>query len=244
MTLIAIDDGHGMETAGKRSPDGLLRENMFNRAVAALLDGHLRRCGFKALLVAPGDNDVPLSTRTAAANKAKADLYVSIHANAFRAVWNGARGIETFHFPGSTAGKKAAEILHRHLLTGTKLPNRGVKSANFHVLRETDMPAVLVECGFMTNPEEAALLMSGAYQAECAEELARGICELYGVAYVRESLTPLASDQVGIRVNGKLLDQKGTLKDGVTSVPVRAVAEALGAEVRWDGESRTVIITP
>lgn len=242
--LIAIDDGHGMETAGKRSPDGVLRENDFNRAVADLLDVHLKRCGFRTLLVAPGDTDIPLSTRTAAANKAKADFYISIHANAAGAGWSTARGIETFHYPGSVNGKKAAEILHRHLISGTALPNRGVKQADFAVLRNTTMPAVLVECGFMTNKEEAALLMSAAYRAECAEELARGICELYGVAYVREhvAVPTVVSDQVDIRVNGKLLGEKGTLKDGVTSVPVRAVAEALGADVKWDGNSRTVNI--
>lgn len=196
--LIALCDGHGMETAGKRTPtmsDGtFMHENAFNRRVVALLDVHLKRCGFRTLLVAPTDMDVPLRARTDAANAAKADLYVSVHANAFGAGgFNGTRGIETFHRLASIEETKAATILHRYLIGGTKLPDRGVKIADFHVLRETKMPAVLVECAFMTNAEEAKLLLSEAYRSECAEELARGICEYFGVAYVREVIVLPAS---------------------------------------------------
>ena len=187
--LIALDDGHGMETAGKRTPvlpDGtVMRENEFNRRVVALLDGHLQRCGFRTLPVAPTDVDTPLKARTDAANAANADLYVSVHANAVGAgELNGTRGIETFHYTSaSSESRRAAAILHRNLIDGTPLPDRGVKSANFHVLRETHMPAVLVECGFMTNVSDAALLRSEAYRAECAEELARGVCEYFGTIY-------------------------------------------------------------
>lgn len=242
MRLIALDDGHGMETPGKRTPplpDGtVMRENEFNRAVVAKLDAHLKRCGFRTLLVAPGDNDVPLKTRTDAANAAKADLYVSVHANAIGSgEWNGTQGIETFHFPGSINGKKAAEIIHRHLIGGTRLPDRGVKTANFHVLRETKMPAVLVECAFMTNLDDARLLLSDAYRSECAEELARGICEYFGVPYVKEQppeeSLPKIQRTVAGRLNGKpVLD--GFLIDGKTYVPLREMAEALGAVVDWD----------
>jgi N-acetylmuramoyl-L-alanine amidase len=171
--LIAIDDGHGMSTPGKRTPmlpDGrVMRENEFNRAVAALLDVHLRRCGFRTLLVAPTDEDTPLNTRTAAANRAKANFYISIHANAFGDGWNEARGIETYYYTGSKEGQKAATIIHRQLMLGTPLPNRGVKfRADLAVLRDTNMPAVLVECAFMTNLPDAMLLLSEAYRAECA----------------------------------------------------------------------------
>lgn len=191
--LIALCDGHGMETAGKRTPllpDGVvMRENEFNRRVVALLDVHLKRCGFRTLLVAPTDVDTPLRVRTDMANAAKADLYLSVHANAFGSGGlNNVRGIETFHRLDSVEGTKAAVILHRSLLGGTKLPNRGVKTADFHVLRETRMPAVLVECGFMTNVEEANLLRSEAYRAECAEELARGVCEYFGIPFVRPAI--------------------------------------------------------
>lgn len=204
--LIAIDDGHGLETPGKRTPvfpDGkVMKENEFNRAVAALLDVHLKRCGFRTLLVAPGDTDTPLAERTAAANKAKADLYISIHANAYGEGWNAARGLETYHYPGKAAGKQAAEAIHSQLIKGTPLPNRGVKEANFHVLRETMMPAVLVELGFMTNRDDAELLLSNAYRAECAEELAIGICKYFGAAY-KSAEEPAPDPKPDVKTNTK-----------------------------------------
>lgn len=195
--LIAIDDGHGMNTAGKRTPvftDGTvgetgkpwMHENEFNRAVAAHLNAHLIRCGFATIMVAPGDNDVSRMDRINAANKAKADLYISIHANALDGVWGSQEGISTFHYPGSVKGKKAAEIIHKHLLKGTQQKDRKVQTAKFDVLTYTTMPAVLVECAFMDNDREARLLMSDAFRRECAYDIARGICEYFGVAYKEE----------------------------------------------------------
>ncbi|WP_124728853.1 N-acetylmuramoyl-L-alanine amidase [Staphylospora marina] len=131
--LIALDDGHGMQTAGKRTPPipqlggRVIRENEFNRAVVALLDQELKRCGFRTLLVAPTDDDTPLATRTNRANSAGAHLYVSCHYNA-----GGGEGIETFHYPGSAKGKQAAQVIHQHLLnSGVNRKNRGVKTAKF-----------------------------------------------------------------------------------------------------------------
>ncbi|MUT67815.1 N-acetylmuramoyl-L-alanine amidase [Paenibacillus sp. NEAU-GSW1] len=244
--LIALCDGHGMETAGKRTPtfpDGrVMKENEFNRRVVKLLAKHLERCGFKVLLVAPADVDTPLKARTDAANEANADFYVSIHANAAGVEWNSARGLETYYYASSEASKKAAEILHRHLIAGTALPNRGVKSADFHVLRETNMPAVLIEAGFMTNLEDAQLLLSEAYRSECAEELARGICEFFSTVYKREAeVQTSVLKPVDTYVNGKkLADGLYDDKTGITYVPVRLIAEALGAAVIWDGSKNRV----
>lgn len=253
LKLIALDDGHGMETAGKRTPtlpDGyVMRENEFNRRVVALLDGHLQRCGFRTLLVAPTDIDTPLRVRTDAANAAKADLYVSVHANAIGAgELNGVRGIETFHHTAaSSESKRAAVVIHRHLIGGTKLPDRGVKSANFHVLRETRMPSVLVECGFMTNLEDAYLLRSETYRSECAEELARGVCEYFGMVYKGESpVVPVKEDKsldkAKLIVDGKPI-ANGVIIDGTVYVPIRAVGDAIGAKIGWDNKSKTATLT-
>ena len=206
--LIAIDDGHGMTTAGKRTPafsDGtVMLENEFNAAVADYLDAQLRRHGFDTLLVAGGaadTSDVPLGTRTGLANNRPlrnkynrpADLYLSIHANAFQGVWTDenstAQGIETFVQTGlPTTGDtyRYAQIIHNQLLKGTRMRDRGVKLADFHVTRETAMPAVLVECGFMDNRHDAPLLRSNEYRQECAEELARAVCEIFGVDWIAE----------------------------------------------------------
>jgi N-acetylmuramoyl-L-alanine amidase len=193
---IALSDGHGMLTAGKRTPeftDGtisqetkkrFMHENEFNRAVVKYLDEHLRRIGFKTLLVAPTDADTPLSTRTNLADARDADIYLSIHANALLGKWGNAKGIETFYFIGSKEGERLARIVHKELIKGTKLADRGLKSGN-HLweVRKPEMPAVLVECGFMDNLSEAKLLLSDAYRKECAEEIARGVCAYYDVAF-------------------------------------------------------------
>ena len=113
--LIAIDDGHGKETAGKRSPafsDGkILKENDFNERTAEFLQEALQRNGFDTLMVAPEDTDTPLKTRVQRANDARADVYISIHANAHGTEWNGANGIETWVYKRSDAAKPWEETL-------------------------------------------------------------------------------------------------------------------------------------
>ncbi|MDF2950772.1 MAG: hypothetical protein K0S18_355 [Anaerocolumna sp.] len=190
--LIALDDGHGMETAGKRSPklsDGtVMRENEFNKTVISKLDIILKRCGFDTLLTAPTDADTPLSQRTALANSKKATILISVHANALDGSFDGSnpRGVETYYYPGSAKGKKLAETVHKYLIQGTKQIDRGVKAQNLHMIRETDMPAILVEAGFMDSPEEIKLLLNDDFRNEVAEEIAKGICEYLDVKYAQE----------------------------------------------------------
>ena len=185
---VAIDDGHGMDTAGKRTPkfpDGsFMRENEFNREVAELLKIKLEELGIETIMTAPGDTDIPLRQRTAAANEAKADLFVSIHANAYKGVWGNHGGIETYHYYNSVKGKKAAQIIHKHLIKGTQLKDRGIKEAGFYVLKYTWMPAVLVECGFMDSLVDVKYLLSSDYRKKTAVKIANGICEYFGVDYL------------------------------------------------------------
>lgn len=209
--LIALDDGHGPETPGKRTPlfpDGtFMHENEFNRAVVLEMRTLLESRGFDVLTVACAENDTPLSARTGLANNTQynsfgqpADLYLSVHANALKGEWGTANGVETYVHPLCTPGSETyrfGETIHKHLVRATKLRDRGLKSDNFHVLRETKMPAVLVECGFMDNREEAALLRSSEYRSACAAGLTDAICEIFGEAAAepsdsgRERLTPI-----------------------------------------------------
>jgi N-acetylmuramoyl-L-alanine amidase len=196
--LIALDDGHGMHTSGKRTPTlpagvvsetgNFMHENEFNRAVVKYLVQELKRCGFRTLEVAPGDDDVPLSTRVNKANAAGAHFYLSVHANAIKGAFGEWGGIETFTHYSYANSTAAGKILHKHLLGGTKLRDRGLKNGDWlYVVRKTNMAAVLVECGFMDNLYEAKLLLSDAYRRECARELAQGLCEIYGKTYVPAS---------------------------------------------------------
>ena len=193
MTLIAIDAGHGMDTAGKRTPafeDGtIMKENEFNEATAWYLSEALKRNGFATILVAPEKNDTSLQTRVQRANDAKADAYISIHANAYGNGWNSANGIESWIYDKSDANTlHLAEEIEKEVVAMTKRKDRGVKrSSDLYVLRYTKMMAVLVECGFLTNLEEATLLRSQKYRKDCAEGICKGICDYYGIIYIAEA---------------------------------------------------------
>lgn len=180
---IAIDSGHGPETSGKRTPDGSMREFQFNYATGRYLrEQLLKYANVETIFVFDPSEDTPLRERTNQANSASADLYVSIHANAYGSDWNNANGIETFVYTkASDASRNVARLVQSRLIALTGRANRGVKTANFHVLRETTMPAILVECGFMTNREEAELLKDDAYRRLCAQAIAEGIAQAYGL---------------------------------------------------------------
>ena len=99
-------------------------------------------------------------------------------------------GTEIFYHGGSIEGKKLATAINKQLIKGTNLKDRGVKSdktiyiSGFYELRETIMPAVLLECGFMSNHVEANLMRNLKYQQECAIETLKGICDYFSIKYL------------------------------------------------------------
>lgn len=218
---IMLDGGHGYETAGKRSPDGM-KEYEFNRVVANEMKKLLSKYKDVAVFMAHSDErDVPLQERTNTANRLDVDCYISIHANAYGTGWNNVQGIETYIYV--TKPKTAHELARKiqdSLIAATGMKNRGVKTADFHVLRETRMTAVLVECGFMTNKEEATLLRSASYQRLCAEAIVNGLQEQYRLKLSESSATfpgkSLFRVQVGAfheRKNAEVLAER-LRKDG------------------------------
>lgn len=177
---IMLDAGHGYNTPGKRSPDGF-QEFEFTRKAAIYAKELLETYENMTIYIAHSDQrDIPLKERTDAANRLQVNAYISIHANAYGSSWNDAAGIETYVY--TSKPKEALELaqkVQRNLAGETGLPNRGVKTADLHVLRETHMTAILAECGFMTNHKEAILLQSDDYQRTCAAAIVRGIAEQY-----------------------------------------------------------------
>ncbi len=218
--LIALDDGHGIETPGKRTPPipelngRQIKENEFNRAVVKLLDKELKRCGFDTLLVAPTDKDTSLSDRVKLANRKKADLYVSIHYNAYDGTFSGKNpeGFSLHIYFNSPKSRKLAEHIHKYLKGGVyQQVDRGIKESNFYVLRETNMPAVLTENGFMDNKREAMLMINKDFQKEVAEEHARGICEYFNIEYV-EGVKEMKREHWA-KKHLKSLEKKGIIKN-------------------------------
>lgn len=238
--IILIDPGHGVETAGKRSPDGTLREYEFNRAVARLLKTKLEAHGFSCRLTVEDDKDVPLRKRTDLAEVLKARGYqvllVSIHANAAgEGDWHDGNGIETFT---NNSAEQIAQLVQTALVRETGLRDRQVRRKDLHITRETaevGIPAILVELGFMTNRKECELLKTATYREKCAVAITKAICQYYNVKYVELTDNPQnpVDKPCNIEVNGKLLTVKGKNRNGVTRLPIRAVAESVGVEPEW-----------
>ncbi len=188
MAKVAIDNGHGLNTAGKRTPkfpDGKqIREWEFNYPTARKLKEVLERCGLETILVSDTEEDTPLAVRVNRANDANADIFVSIHYNAFKGEWGTHGGVKTYYYPTSEKGKRLAQLVQAELAKATGRRDRGIWASDFYVLRKTKMPAILCECGFMDNLEEAKLMLDENYQWTVAEAIGRGICAYLGVKYV------------------------------------------------------------
>lgn len=197
MLYLYLDAGHGLNTPGKRCPDDSMREFHFNHAIASKLMSKLANYdGVKCFPVydTTGKVDTPLAERARKANqlynqhkKTGVALYLSLHANAYGTGWNGTRGFETYIHPN--AGSMTQEIqtaLHYHILEQTTQRDRGLKKANFQVLRETLMSGVLLEAAFMTNKEDAALLKSEAYRDKYVSGIVKALEKHYKV---RERVT-------------------------------------------------------
>lgn len=207
--LVALDPGHDLvQTKGKHTPiipelNRRIKEHEFNRAVVNLMKPELERHGFKVLVVAPNPKfDTALSARTNVANKHKADIYVSVHYNA-----GGGQGLETFYHRYSAKGKRLAQIVHKHLIATSLRKDRGLKTNNFHVTRETRMPAILIEYGFMDDPGlvEARQMLDKNIQKQFATATAKGICEYFGVEYKSTVQKPSVSKELpfyDVVVNG------------------------------------------
>lgn len=203
MTKIILDAGHGLNTPGKRTPDGSMKEFEFNSIVANYVADILKKyeCAVQFAHDPTGKVDIKLDKRTDDANRWNANVYVSIHANAASNDWTEAKGIETFVY--TSKPKQSLELankIQRNLIKATGRKDRGVKTADFHVLRETHMDAILVECGFMTNKEEAIQLKSVQYRLKCAGAIAEGLVEHYNLKPKTQPKTPVIPSKTVYKV--------------------------------------------
>lgn len=173
--IVCIDPGHGGSDPGAVSKDGA-QEKVVNLFVAQRIKTYLERAGAKVLMARTDDSDVGLAARAAKANQAKCDYFVSIHANAADA--ESANGYEVFHYPGSSGGVSLANKVSGAYKVASGMPLRRVTSANFQVLRDTAMPAILIELGFLTSPLDLALLKEPAFLDKCALGIAFGILDM------------------------------------------------------------------
>jgi N-acetylmuramoyl-L-alanine amidase len=200
LPFVAIDPGHGGGDTGAVGalPPGtqtglpsrtdaqgrtVLQEKDVNLDIALRLDVLMRAQGARTLLTRTQDlagGDRPYTTegadlkaRVDIANAVGADIFVSVHNNSLAATTS---GTETFHFYySSAAARTLAQDVHTEMIAALGLPDRGVKTAGFYVLRNTRMPAILVEGAFLSNPDEALLLADPAVRQRIADAIGRGI---------------------------------------------------------------------
>ena len=216
--LVGIDAGHGMNTPGKRTPplkkdlyiDGKLvrkkgkciHEFEWNIGVSKYLAKALKRCGidYVYLMDKDGSTDTPLSTRARKANNAKCDIVVSDHYNAYGGCTKfldrkgGLLVLRTKNCSsksiklGELIAKQLEEDIDYRYSYGLR-KDVDISGFTLAILRQTDMPAVLIEYGFMDVLKEAKLMLDPKHQKKCAEAVCKAICKYFGVTYKKEVAT-------------------------------------------------------
>ena len=167
---VVIDAGHGGHDRGG-IPGQRIAEKDMTLDVALRLRNILSANGYHVVMTRSSDVFVPLGGRVAIANSYRNAVFVCIHFNATGR--SGASGIETYFY--SRDSLPLASAIHYYVTGGAPSANRGVRRRGYYVLRKTAIPAVLVECGFLTNPTEAAYAQSAGYRQKLADEIAAGI---------------------------------------------------------------------
>jgi N-acetylmuramoyl-L-alanine amidase len=169
-TTVVIDAGHGGHDRGG-IPGQRVSEKEMTLDVAQRLKNTLAASGYRVVMTRDSDVFIPLGTRVAIANSYSNAIFVSIHFNSAKR--SGAGGIETYFY--SRESLPLASAIHYFVAGGAPSSNRNVRRRGYYVLRKTAIPAVLVECGFLTNPSEAALAQTASYRQKLAEEIAAGV---------------------------------------------------------------------
>ncbi|MEM9216372.1 MAG: N-acetylmuramoyl-L-alanine amidase [Cyanobacteria bacterium P01_F01_bin.150] len=172
--VLVIDPGHGGRDPGAVGINDLYEKHVV-LPVSLEVTELLREQGVNVVMTRSTDRELDLESRVQIAERANADLFVSIHANAISLSRPDVNGIETYYY--SDAGLEIAQYVHESLLEATGGPDRGVRRARFYVIRRTSMPAVLLEVGFVTGADDAPLLETDAYRSLIAQAIARGILQ-------------------------------------------------------------------
>lgn len=170
---VVIDAGHGGIKPGSISISGKT-EKSFNLDLSLKVEALLKNeKDLNVVMTRSDDSHLELSDRTKIANNLNADIFVSIHANS--STTSSPNGTETLYTRDSS--KSLANIMHKHLIKATGLKDRSAKYSNLHVTRETKMPAVLLEIGFLSNKGDEAQLFTDDFQNRVAQGIVAGIKE-------------------------------------------------------------------
>ncbi|MBD2563492.1 MULTISPECIES: N-acetylmuramoyl-L-alanine amidase [Nostoc] len=171
--VVLIDPGHGGKDPGAVGLGGL-REKDVILPISKRIAQVLQQNGVQVVMTRDSDYFVTLPGRVQLAERANADVFVSIHANAVGPGRSDVSGLETYYYD---SGLGLARTVHNSILQNVNVRDRGVRRARFFVLRKSSMPSILVETGYLTGRDDNAKLRSSAYQNQMADAIARGILQ-------------------------------------------------------------------
>jgi N-acetylmuramoyl-L-alanine amidase len=218
---ICLDPGHGGKDTGNRT--FWHSEKTLTLALAFELRDQLKKAGFNVILTRTTDKYVELTDRPALANKRNADLFVSLHFNAIETGRNEVSGPETYcitpvgasssnaqgegrDYGPTTANRYESKSLlfacqiEKSLVQNLGVNDRGVRRARFAVLRDAAMPAILIECGYMTHPVEGEKILDAAYRRQMAQAIVKGILDYQKLTAPPVPPTLPATNRLAVRI--------------------------------------------
>lgn len=221
ITTICLDPGHGGKDPGNRS--GARYEKTYALLLAGELRDQLKRAGFNVILTRTTDKFLELPDRPDIANRKNADLFISLHFNGTASSQSAVSGVETYCITpvgasSSNSGGRGATSqpatanhaerqslllayqVHRSLVRTLGAGDRGVRRARFAVLRDAEMPAILVEGGYLTHPREADKIADPAYRRQIAAAIVKGVI---GYQKIAGTTVPNAAAATGKSSRGK-----------------------------------------
>ncbi|MHB1404356.1 MAG: N-acetylmuramoyl-L-alanine amidase family protein [Desulfitobacteriaceae bacterium] len=190
--VVMLDPGHGGYDPGAITKQGVYEKDI-NLKMANKIRDFLKPSGIEVIQSRDEDEDfapdrgtgkttkkqIDLNYRIAIAQQSKADIFVSIHVNA--ATTSQKSGAETFYHFSSDSGKRLAETIQSELIKIPGMNRRVAKPADFYIMRNTAMPAVVIELGYLSNATERSKLQQSWYQDQLAKGIAKGIAQYFGL---------------------------------------------------------------
>jgi len=228
-----IDPGHGGFDPGAVGPTRLYEKDV-TLAISRELGRLLKKAGLEPVLTRTDDRSVELITRSALLNNTKCDLAISVHINS--ATRQEANYISTFIQAQGGQAEQLAKRVQAELVQTTGWEDGGVRVKNLHMTRETVMPAILCECGFISNPEQERQLRDVTMQKKIAQAIAAGV-----LAYLGKPLKE-GKKLKEIKVVVKGTEVPGIIIDNRTWVPLQQYEDAKKTEITWDGKTNMVTV--
>lgn len=176
--VIVLDAGHGGHDPGADGASGNYEKHFTQALTEKVYQLLLKEPGFKPYMTRTEDTSIELEDRAAIANSQRADAFLSIHGNTFTSDPS-VSGTETYYYELDSA--KLAQVLQQAIVKATRFRDRGIKQEDWKVLRHSEVPAALLEVGFLTNAQEEAFLLGEKGQNQVAQAIVDGLKDYFQI---------------------------------------------------------------